>query len=500
MRRALRICCRTLLIWVVALVGCVHAPIPVQPATPMRAPFSPVKPERWTLSNGLRVIYMEDHELPVVGGGLYVRGGSFWEDINGGPVVEAMGAQMREGGAGPYSADQLDAELEKLAASVSSGFGGEYGTVSFGALSNDFIKVFELFSEVVRNPRFEQFRLRLWKGRALEAIRRRRESPSTIASLSFSSLIYGETVYGNVSRSADVERVSREALLKAHARYLKPDRAILVVAGAVKKDEVKEAVERFFGSWAPAENTLPEPPPAPSEPAPGITFIAGPFQQATVVMGQLGVPRLTEDYPAIEVFNEVFGTGGFGTRLMQKIRTELGLAYSVYGLIQPALVRGVNIVNLQTKSKSAGDAVAESVRAVLQIQNSEPTAEELRRVKDSIANSFVFKFASLGRIADRTALLETLGYPSDYDQHHLEKIGAVDGAAVREVAVKRWDPSKFVIVVVGEKRAYCAMVSEREQNPDSVLASLPMQVCTFNETLSCSAGKDAATIDCDEQK
>ena len=441
-----------------AAVGCSGDRFSVSPPPATRADevaqFKPIQPEEWRLENGLRVIYLKDDELPLVRGRLFIRGGSLWGPDSPVGSVGAMGDQMRQGGAGARSADALDQELEEFAASVASSFSSEFGGVSFSCLSSDLDRVFSIFADVALRPRFEGDRLALWKGQSLESIRRRKEDPSTVASIAFTQLLYGNTPYGRVTVEKDVTAISRELLVSLHQKFVKPDGGLLVVTGRVDRSTVEKLVEQNFGTWKARGELLPPAPPVPYEPKPGIYFVELPFSQAAVQMGQLGVPRLTPDYPAIDLFNEVFGTSGFGSRLMARVRTDLGLTYGVYGGISPAVVKGVNYVFLQTKAESVAPAIEESIGVLAGLQSAPPTTEEMEEKKTAIQNSFVLNFDSIDEIAVRNARLKLLEYPADYDQTYLAKINGVDAPAVMEVAQKRWDPKKFVVVVVGNKTAY----------------------------------------------
>jgi zinc protease len=348
----------------------------------------------------------------------------------------------------------LDQELEELAASVSSSFSTEFGGVSFSSLASDLEKVFPIFADVALRPRFEGDRLALWKGQSLESIRRRKEDPSTVASVAFTQLLYGDTPYGRVSVDRDIHSISRELLVSLHQKFVKPDGGLLVVTGRVERAVVEKLVEQHFGGWRARGELLPAAPAVSYQPKPGIYFIELPFSQASVQMGHLGVPRLTPDYPAIDMFNEVFGTSGFGSRLMQKVRTELGLTYGVYGGISPAVVKGVNYVFLQTKADSVAPAIHESIGVLSKMQSAPPSEEEMEEKRTAIQNSFVLNFDSIDDIAVRNARLTLLDYPADYDQTYLTKVAGVTPIAVQEVAQNRWDPRNFVIVVVGNGTAY----------------------------------------------
>ncbi|MEY4668804.1 MAG: hypothetical protein RL518_1503 [Pseudomonadota bacterium] len=453
-----RILTAFLLLSLTGSIGCSPGHLSPERATISRADevaqFKPIQPEEWRLENGLRVIYLKDDELPLVRGRLFIRGGSLWGPESPVGAVSAMGDQMRQGGAGSRSADMLDQELEELAASISSSFSTEFGGVSFSSLASDIDKVFPLFADVALRPRFEGERLALWKGQSLESIRRRKEDPSTVASIAFTQLLYGDSPYGRVSVDRDIQSISRDLVVSLHQKFVRPDGGLLVITGRIERPVVEKLVEQHFGGWKARGEQLPPAPPVSHDPKPGIYFVELPFSQASVQMGHLGVPRLTPDYPAIDMFNEVFGTSGFGSRLMQRVRTELGLTYGVYGGISPAVVKGVNYVFLQTKADSVAPAIHESIGVLAKMQSAPPTEDEMEEKKTAIENSFVLNFDSIDDIAVRNARLRLLEYPADYDQTYLQKVQGVTPTSVQEVAQNRWDPSKFVIVVVGNETAY----------------------------------------------
>lgn len=444
--------------------------------------FAPPEPARWRLPNGLEVIFLRDDELPLVKGRLMLRGGSLWAGRFPLGTTSAMGDGMRTGGAGALSADALDRELEKLAAGISSSFSAEFGGVAFSCLVNDTERVFEIFADVVMRPRFEGDRLALWKGQALEGIRRRVEDPTTVASVAFTQLVYGDTPYGRISRSRDISTIQRSHLLELHDYLVRPDGAILVVTGQIDQAKVMELAERHFGAWAPRGEALPPAPPVDYSPKPGIYFISLPFAQASVKFGHLGVPRFTPDYPAIDVFNELFGSGGFGSRLMKRVRTELGLSYGVYGGIAAGRALGTNYVFVQTKADSTGAAIRESIRELERLQKEQPSLDEIAEKKLAISNSYVFNFGSKDEIAGRIASHELLQYPQDYDKTYLGKIGAVGPQEVQSVAASHWHPTQLVIVVVGNEASYAAL--ERERGiPGSSLAGFELIKLGFDEAL-----------------
>lgn len=449
-------------------------------------PVKPIHPQRWTLPNGLQVLFLENDELPLVSGTLFLKFGTLWENPARPGAMSMMGDQMRAGGAGSRSPDVLDEDLEKLAASVSSSMGEELGSVSFSCLSGDFEKVFGIYADVALRPRFAPERLALAKGQALEGIRRRVDDPGTIAPLSFRQLLFGDTPYGNVLDAEDIQRIGREDLLSEYARAVRPDGAYLAITGKVDVDTLKREVEKRFADWKPRGTPRPAPPAVNFTPKPGIYFVNGPFTQATFVVGQQGIPRLTPDYPAIEVFNFIFGMGGFSARLMDRVRADLGLAYGIYGMIAAGPVKGKTFFSAQTKADSTDEAIIESLKVLAGMQQAPVPAEELRAAKNSIDNSFVFKFDTPGEALSRLVTHELLDFPPDFDEVHLDRVNAVSAAEVEEVAKTRWDPSQFVILVVGNDRANARIENLlKGGNPEvpAVLAKMPLYHARFDQKL-----------------
>lgn len=419
--------------------------------------FSPIKSEQWKLNNGLTVYFYQDPELPLVQGSLVIRGGTIWEPAERSGAISAMGSQLRLGGAGRWSADEMDLELEKLAATISTSFGEEYGSVSFQSLAADFSTVLGMVADVVQRPRFESDRFNLWKGQAIESIRRRKDDPTTIAAVSFGQLLYQGTPYSRVVTSDDVKKLTIEDMIEMQRQFVRPDEAIMVITGNVTRGEVEQRIAEQFAEWDARGSVLSSPPAISHEAERAIYFVPGDFQQATIYMGHLGVPRLTEDHHALEAFNYVFGTGGFSSRLMQSVRSAAGLAYVVYGGVFPGVAKGKNAIVVQTRADATPRAIETSVGVLRTLQETPVQAEELLESKRALQNSFVFKFDSISEMVQREATLKMLGYPDNYDAQYLHNIEMLSAEDLRAAASRRWKLGNFVVVVVGNETAYTAL-------------------------------------------
>lgn len=444
--------------------------------------YSPPEPQKWLLPNGMTVLYLEDSELPLVRGALYVRKGSFWESDKEFAAYELMGSMLRRGGAGERTADELDNRLEELAASVDSSMSGQYGSISFQCLEDDVDEVFGLFSDVVLRPRFQSDRLKLLVGQVLEGIARRKDDPWTIAALAFKSMIYGKTPLGRVLTSALVKRVHPSHLRRAYLRFLNPDRAILAISGRISRAKLEELLGKEFVHLKPSQKELPELQPAFPPKAARIVYIQSDLAQATLLMGHLGVPLYTEDHFPILVYNEIF-SGGMSALLFKKIRSEQGLAYSVYGAISPGFLAGQNLVAIQTKAESAGQAMLSALRTIGVTQREAVEAELLEEKRRGMSASYVFSHATPWAILNRKVSLEIAGYPRDYDSIYLDRLAAVTPEDVRAVAGNRWEQDKLVLILVGDQQAYESFVKAKESLP-AEYASLPIERGTFKEKFS----------------
>jgi zinc protease len=299
-----------------------------------------IKPEVWTLKNGLRVYYLQDNELPLIEGVLFAFGGSLWEPETLAGLASATGSQMREGGIHNFLPDKLDELLDSIGASIESSIGTDFATVTFSTLEEDFDRVFPLFRDVIINPTFDSSRLSLWKRSQIDSINQRSESASTMAQMGLSMLVYGDaSPYSRVPSEQTINRITPGAMKDFHKRIFNPSNSILVLTGNISSDSAKNAIEKNFLSWKQTSSkktiTSDDYPPISHDAVPGIYVLERDFEQAQVSLGHIGPPRLTEDRIAISIFNRVYLSSGFSSLLFSEIRGRLGLAYYVGGGIYP---------------------------------------------------------------------------------------------------------------------------------------------------------------------
>ena len=420
--------------------------------------YAPPVPSEFVLSNGIKVFYIQDDEVPLVSGKLYIPGGYLhWSQFPVG-VTEALGSQMRLGGAGDLGPSELDTRLKELSAGISSSIGKEFTSFAFSGLSADVDELLELFYDMIRKPRFDQQRLELWRRQGVEGIARRGDDPATIARLTLRKALVGDSrTFGRTLRKKHVTAVSRVALLQAHRKIVFPDNALMAVKGSLSLEAVKEKLDRVLGAWEKRGGNLPEAGRFTHLSAPGIYFVSKQLQQSTVYIGQTGPERLPPDYAAIDVFNEVFGTSSFNCLLMQELREKRGLVYGVWGGINPDVGVGINVIAFQTKTDSTTEAISESIHVLERMQKGDFPEKKVREAKASIKNSFVFRYDSTKELVKRVAARTLLDFPDDFDETYLPLISEVSKEAVQEVASKYWNIDDLALVVVGDPALYAEL-------------------------------------------
>lgn len=414
--------------------------------------FSLPKPTRTVLPNGLVVLVMEDHELPLVSVSARFRTGSLLEPADKLGVASMTGAQMRAGGTKALAPDALDRFLEDRAASIETGIGSDAGTAGMSVLKQDFAEVLQVFSDVLRQPRFDQGRMDVAKRAAEAGIARQNDDPNGIASREFGKLMYGaDSPFARTSTYATVQAITRDDLVAWHAKYLHPDQTILAVHGDITQAEALAAIRKVFGDWprGPEQTiTFPEPP---RQSANGVyEVVKDDVAQSSIRIGHMGTLKSTDpDYYAVQVLNEVL-SGSFTSRLFSTVRTQKGLAYSVGGAVGSQFTRVAPFsMGTSTKTATTAETIETLIAEARRIVAEPPTAQEIELAKQAILNSFIFSSATTEQVLGQQVTYEYYGVPLDWMERYRAGIEKVTPADTARVAKRYITPDQFAILVVG---------------------------------------------------
>ncbi len=452
---------RTFAVFAAALVLGAAAALAAEPAprpfeTIQYPPLHPIHEPpvvRRSLPNGLKLILVEDHELPIVTVRALVRGGRLAEPPGKAGLTELLGESLRAGGLQNKTGDQVDEILERIGASIEAGASDASVTVTAKMLAENADQVLPLFAGYLQSPAFAQEKLDLAKTHQRSAISRRNDEPMAIARREFLKRVYGpRSPYARQIEYADVDGITRDDLLAYHGRVFRPDATVLAVWGDFNAGEMRARLAKALGGWkAPAG--------APSAwaPAPVPTPVASvnyaekrDVEQTTVLMGHAGLRLDDPDYPAVNVLSEILG-GGMSSRIFAQVRTIKGLAYGAGGYMVPAYDHpGAFSFYTATKPGSTAEAVRTMLDEIERIRKEPVTDEELRKAKEGYLNGYAFEFDSTEKIVSRLQVYELYGYPPDFNVRLRNAIEKVTKEDVLRAARRHLRPGQLALVAVGD--------------------------------------------------
>jgi len=453
----------------------------VPPATWKAIKFPPLKEiqipkiEETTLANGIKVYILENHELPLVRGSAIIRTGNLFDPADKVGLASVTGDTIRSGGTSKLTGDQIDEQLENIAADVESEIGENSGSITFSTLKERTDEVLGIFHDVLTDPAFRQDKIELWKAQTHSGIQRRNDEPMGITAREFPDLIYGHNnSYGWLMEHASVSNITRNDIVAFYKRYYFPANIILTVQGDFSASDMKAKIEKLFGTWNYTQPKVPPFPKVDNQAKPGVYLATKTdVTQSSFALGHLGGVFSDKDYPALQVMADILG-GGFHSRLFRQVRSKLGYAYDVgAGWGASYDHPGVFEIEGSTKSPTTVDTLRAVLGEVKKIRAEEVTDEELQSAKDTVLNGFVFAFDTPAKTLARLVRYRYFGYPDDFIFQYQKAIGQVTKADVLRVAKQYVDPSKFVIVTTGNPKDFGTPLSALELPVNEIDLTIP---------------------------
>ncbi len=419
-----------------------------------------VKPFQFKLKNGLTVLLLEDHELPIVSGQILFHTGSVADPAGKAGLAALVGDTMRTAGNSRMGGDQMDDYLESIAASVESFAGDTSAGVSFRCLKENADKILGLFQATIETPAFAAKQVDVSKEQLKTGIMRRNDNPQGIAAREFNRRVYGlSSPLSEMEELATVNAITIQDLKTFHDTWYVPDNAVLAVWGDFNVQKMKKKLTELFRDWKPAAVKLPALN-IHSE-KPGVYFVhRDGITQSNIIMGHLGQMRNNPDLPAMAIFSRLLG-GGFESRLMKTIRRDMGLSYSPHGGIGTNWdYPGAFAIRINTKLESTAKVIEVAKSIVADIQKNGVTEKELNQSRDAYINSFVFQFDSLDKIIGRALTYKFYGYPENFTETLFKGLKNVTRDDIKRVANKYVHMDKSIIMVVGDESKFDKPLSE----------------------------------------
>jgi zinc protease len=408
---------------------------------------------RHKLSNGATAFLVEDHEFPLINISVLIRTGDYLEPSDKTGLAQLMGGQMRAGGTKTKPPSTFDEETAFLAALIGSNVSDVSGSASLNCLSKDVDAGLALFVDMLRNPGFAEDRLKLAKSQMLQSLERRNDSTQSIERREFQRLLRGDKHFTTARvTKASLEAISRQDLIEFHDRYYYPSNFVLAVSGDFDTKQMAAKLEKALEGWPNLDTRIPDPPKPDFTPKPGVYVVdKKDANQGRVQMGHLGVAISNPDHLALGVMNGILGGNGFTSRIMERVRSDEGLAYSVgSSFLAGTYYEGVFTVGFQSKSASVAQAIAIVAEEIERLRTTKPGAEELSTAISHAIEALPLRFSTPGLKAAQFANDYYTKLPEDYWQKYSQRVGAVTADEVQRVAQKYLHPDQLAMLAVGD--------------------------------------------------
>jgi zinc protease len=425
-----------------------NAPSPLPPGS-LNLP----NPTEATLSNGLRLVVVEDHRLPLVSLRLAFYPGSV-KDPAGRQGLTGIMANLLTEGTKTRRSRQIAEEVALIGATLSAGSNSDYLTVAASALSDYSSRIFELLADVTLNPTFPEEELVLAKENTKQGLIQQRAQPSFLASEQTARVLFGEHPYSVISPTPEsIDATTQAELLEFHRETIVPNRASLIVVGDINFQQVLAEAEKLFGEWAAGEDPELKFPAPPSIERRSAYVVDRPgSEQTNIVIANHAIKRTDPDFFPMLVMHTVLGANA-SSRLFMNLREEKGYTYGAYSSLDARTFGGTFRASAEVRTEVTGAALHEFFYELDRIRNEDVSEKELQDAIAYLTGVFPIRLETQEGLIDQLTQMKMLGLPGDYLHTYREQVAAISRADIRRVAVEHVTPDKAVIVIVGDSAA-----------------------------------------------
>jgi zinc protease len=435
-------------------------PIPQRPEQLQFPPleYQPPHPNefRVVLSNGPIAYVATDRELPLVNLSVLVRVGNYLDPQGKEGLADLTGYLLSKGGTRTRSAEDFEERLAFLAAEFSSQVTDTEGRIRLNLLAKDLDEGLALLREALTAPRFQEDKLALRKEQLLQAMKQRNDDSANIEARERGFLAYGDDFWSNrYDTGTSVAAITRADLEAFHQQWFHPGNFVVAASGDFDRPTLIAKLEALFADWPFRGGTPPAIPTNAAFAAPGVYVVNKDVNQGRLSVMLPGVLRTDPDYFPLVLMNRILGGGGFTSRLVNRVRSDEGLAYATSSILPPSVYYPEPFVaGLQTQSRTVAYALSIVLEEMRRMTAEPVSATELETAQRSMIETFPQAFASKAATMDRFALDEFTGryhQEPDYYDKYRARVKAVTLADIQRVAQAHLAARAPAILVVGDQ-------------------------------------------------
>jgi zinc protease len=409
-----------------------------------------IAPTKIVTSNGMTVLVLEQHFLPIVEIHSLIKAGSAQDPPDKAGLANLVASLLDEGTT-TRTSKQLAEQIDFVGGTLEAKASEDFTTASARVLKKDIDLGFTLLADMLQHPAFHKQEFERIRTQILGEMASDNDDPGHIAMKAFNQLVFHGHPYRwpvNGTEEA-LNKITLADVQAFYGREYSPSQVILTIVGDVTIEQATALVQTHFGAWkkgtATARNTKK---PSPIERR-TVQLIEKDLTQSTIVLGHGGIPRAHPDFYAVTVMNYILGAGGFSSRLMDSIRDKQGLAYGIMSHFDGRLMPGSFWVNLQTKTETTNQAINGVLAEIKSIRDFPVSDQELAEAKSFLIGSFPLRFDTTAKLAQVLAQVEFYGLGFEYFSQYPKWIDRVTKEDVQRVAIQYLDPQRYALVVVG---------------------------------------------------
>lgn len=411
------------------------------------------RPQEAKLKNGLRVLLIEHHKVPILTMRFVVMSGGLSEPRDQTGLAEFTATLLREG-TRTRTSRQITDQLELMGAQLfgAAGASSSISLVNATGPAEDLNPLSEILADIVRNPTFKAEEISKYLARTISTEEIMRSDPYFLAQQRFYEAIYGQHHPAGKSGPSieTLKKTTPEHLARFHAAHYRPNNSILIVAGDVKMKQLLPTIERLFGDWVPASVPPSVKPETPPQAKVQVHLVNRPDSVQTVIqVGNLGIPHVHDDYFPMLVMNRILG-GPMG-RLFLNLREDKGYTYNIFSLATGGIdFPGVWLTGSSVRTEVTAAAMSELMAEFKRMRESKVTPVELENAKRAIIGRFALSLELPSTLLQNTFQKEIFRLPDDYWVTYPKNVAAVTTDDIQRVARKYINLEKLQIVAVGD--------------------------------------------------